>query len=235
MTVVPAFSQDATFHFFPRYAAYLRNTDMQLKGSFYYKANTDRKIVALTFDDGPSAHTERLTALLKRKECPAAFFLVGQMMTGNRNRLQFYNDSLFEVGAHSYFHFNSNGAANANTIKNDFQRSMNAFSSLMPDHTVKYYRPPYGIVHRNVIDQMEAHNLQGVLWSFDTMDYLRPRPTRQKAINDINSHLSNGDIILAHEGINLNLLEEMIDTIRNNGFTIVKLSELMEYPNIIPF
>jgi peptidoglycan/xylan/chitin deacetylase (PgdA/CDA1 family) len=222
-------SQNNRFHLHPRYANYLARRDSLTKSAFFFKAKTDEKIVVLSFDDGPTArHTERLTTFLREKECPAVFFILGSQVT--RALIALYDDPLFEVGCHGFYHHNYIEERDVNVMIEDFRKATALHHRFRPGK-LKYYRPPFGVINRSMVGVMKSFNLEGVLWSFDVMDFLFPphgTRTRQHVLDDINNNLSNGHILLLHEGINLNLLGDIIDLIREKGFRIVTLSELME-------
>ena len=64
----------------------------------------DDKVVAITFDDGPSKYTEKILDILKKYDASGTFFLIG-------NKVEFYGDTLrrmleegSEIGNHSYDH-----------------------------------------------------------------------------------------------------------------------------------
>lgn len=225
-----ALAQDKDFHLYPNYITYLKAKDSLLKNDFYFKASTNEKIVCLSFDDGPSlAYTEKLTALLKQKMCPAVFFIVGNNV--KNEVVKFYKDTLFEIGTHSFNHYDYRKVFGIDTIVKDFKNSVDLHKALRFGE-LKWYRPPHGVINDTVANIMKGFGLQGVLWSFDIMDFLSP--TEQEMLNNIEFYLSNGDIILLHEKINLTTLNHIIDLIRKKGFKIVKLSELIKHQNIIP-
>ncbi|MBQ9011720.1 MAG: polysaccharide deacetylase family protein [Bacilli bacterium] len=66
--------------------------------------NESSKVVALTFDDGPSKYTDEILDILDKEKAVATFFVIG-------NKVQFYNKTLVkmlkggnEIGNHSYTH-----------------------------------------------------------------------------------------------------------------------------------
>ena len=80
----------------------------------------DDKVVALTFDDGPSKYTAKILDVLKKYGASATFFLVG-------NKVDFYGDILrrmlnegSEIGNHSYDHKRLTRLS-----KEDFQKEIN--------------------------------------------------------------------------------------------------------------
>jgi len=224
------FSQNNSFHLYPNYIDYLNAKDSLTKNVFYFKAKTDEKIVCLSFDDGPSmAYTEKLIAFLKEKKCPAVFFIIGNKV--KKNQIALYQDSLFEIGSHSYNHYDYRKVLGVDSMIVDFKNSVDLHATFSYEK-LKWYRPPHGVINDTIVNVMKDFELQGVLWSFDTMDFLSP--SKQEILDNINHFLSNGDIILLHEKIDLELLNSIIKSIRKKEFKIVKLSELIKYQNVIP-
>jgi len=72
---------------------------------------SDKRVIYLTFDDGPNRGTENLLKILHKRNVCATAFLVGQHTTGSesqRNALEFLRkDKLIELANHSYTHANN--------------------------------------------------------------------------------------------------------------------------------
>lgn len=92
------------FLLYDQYTTYLGRKDIKLKDAFVFGVSSNEKIVAITFDDGPSANSEKILSILKRLECPAAFFLVPENM--NPEDVEQYRDPLFETYIHGFKHEN---------------------------------------------------------------------------------------------------------------------------------
>ena len=100
-----------------------------------------RKVV-LTFDDGPHPeYTRKILDALQASDVPAAFFLVGNRLRGNRDLVRRMQTEGHEIGSHSYSH--AHLRARSETLValelNMFQR---AFSSLT-GHSTLLFREPY--------------------------------------------------------------------------------------------
>ncbi len=64
----------------------------------------DRKVVALTFDDGPSDYIDDVIRILVREKAKGTFFLLGNQIPGRERLLQRMLGWGFEIGDHSYSH-----------------------------------------------------------------------------------------------------------------------------------
>ena len=57
-------------------------------GEVYFSCSTDgEKKIALTFDDGPSNHTEKILDILTEYDVKATFFLIGDEIREDRNQI----------------------------------------------------------------------------------------------------------------------------------------------------
>lgn len=68
----------------------------------------DRRVIYLTFDDGPNRGTENLLKILHKRNVTATAFLVGQHAIGSQKQKKdletLRKDSLIELANHSYTH-----------------------------------------------------------------------------------------------------------------------------------
>lgn len=68
----------------------------------------DRRVIYLTFDDGPNRGTENLLKILHKRNVAATTFLVGQHAIGSQKQRKdleiLRKDSLIELANHSYTH-----------------------------------------------------------------------------------------------------------------------------------
>ena len=58
-------------------------TTFQLFGEIVPRVDTDKRVVALTFDDGPSPEVREVLATLAEKNVKATFFLIGVQISEN--------------------------------------------------------------------------------------------------------------------------------------------------------
>lgn len=87
----------------------------------------DRRVIYLTFDDGPNRGTENLLKILHKRNVSATAFLVGQHATGSQKQKKdleiLREDSLIELANHSYTHAHNKYDSfykNSEMVVNDF-------------------------------------------------------------------------------------------------------------------
>ena len=71
---------------------------------FLIEQYKNKKLVALTFDDGPSEYTSILVDELKKRNIPTTFFVLGSEIEKYPDTLKFEYDVGNEIGIHSYKH-----------------------------------------------------------------------------------------------------------------------------------
>lgn len=93
------------------------------------------------------------------------------------------------------------------------------------------YRTPYGEYNNTVIQAAEDNGYYSIQWNIDTLDY--NDLTGKEMWNRIKNKLSNGSIILSHNGTKntANSLDMLIKNIQNEGYEIIKVSELIYKDN----
>lgn len=130
----------------------------------------------LTFDDGPSASngsTDKLILTLQRNNVNGVFFVLGDVynnrlkVTSAKQLHDLYGNNI--VGSHGMVH-------KSHQRYEDWQLSLdytsNIIDSIIPENkSVKYFRPPYGQRHQNVIAHLNNKNTRVMLWNIDSQDW----------------------------------------------------------------
>jgi len=203
-----------------KYKLYLKKVSDKILTDFVFKAKTEEKIVAITFDDGPLVNTPEILEILKKEGFPATFFLIANKI--NNVNIKYYDHVLFNIGIHTFKH-DDYRKLNYEQKLNDIKKSINIFD----DYGLKarYFRPAYGIIDEEIRDILKDNNLKGIIWSLDLQDWNGFRGN--KIIKQIEDNLTPGDIILFHDRISKADLINSLKVIQNRGFKIVSLEKLL--------
>lgn len=189
------------------------------------RGNPARKLIALTFDDGPHPSlTPQLLEILKKASIRATFFVVGKMVEKSPDLLRAINDAGHEIGNHTFSHVTLTKIPLAD-IETEY-RANNDIVLKTIGKTMTLCRPPGGDYDDQVIAGALEVGLTTVLWTDDPGDYATPgSEVIQKRTLD---KLSNGAIILLHDGISqtLAVLPQIISYAKKQGFEFVTVSEL---------
>ena len=190
-----------------------------------------KKLIALTFDDGPMpATTPRLLDVLTEKDAPATFFMLGFMARNNPDIVKRAAMERHEIASHTMYHQNlvriSSGAAQA-----DLDEAKSVFKSILgDDRGPAYVRPPYGNYNGAIAN---FANRPLILWSVDTEDWLHKDvdsivATAMREVHD-------GAIILMHDiyPTSVDAVPVLIDRLRQDGYEFVTLSELAKARGVI--
>lgn len=193
------------------------------KGVLLRKIDKNKKMVALTYDDGPSIYTPRILKTLKENNSVATFFVVG-------NRVPMYSDTVkkaygmgCEIGNHTYEH-KILTRADAAGIRNQVSRTNVAVKKITGTDPI-VMRPPGGAVNNMVKSQT---GMPMILWSIDTLDWrTRNAASTKTAVLD---HVKDGDIVLMHDlyEATANASTTIIPTLVERGYQLVTVSELAE-------
>lgn len=213
-----------SWNLYPSYPRYLKRHSKYVK-NFFFKAKTNDKIVALTFDDGPNYHTRRLMKVLKKYQTPATFFLIGKNLSKKYDNL--FKEALFDVGMHSFYHSHFNRISQKRVDK-DFKKAIRVFKK--HGLSTNLFRPPFGTVDKKVSNAIKKFGLNAIMWSNDTNDW-----SKKKSYSKVIKNLSAGDIILMHDhSTSPKNLEKLIKSIKKRGFKIVPLRELIKNSTLYP-
>lgn len=193
----------------------------------YYMVNTQEKVVALTFDDGPDPnYTGLVLDVLQEKNVKATFFVLGENAKKNPNLLLKISKDGHEIGNHGYTHSYSSSQFVQELVKTD-----QVIFDTLRQHTY-FYRPPGGFVSKDVLQGVKSKDHLLTLWSIDSKDWRNPGAIRI-AQNVIGSSFP-GAIILLHDGgekreQTAEALKLIIDRLSNEGYRFVTLSELNRF------
>lgn len=203
-----------------------------IRAGVYVKAlcrkRTDRKVVALTFDDGPHPeHTPRVLDVLKDKGVRATFFVTGENAARHPEILRRMVDEGHSVGNHSWSHTPRFPLLGRGDMAADMERCAEAVVAAM-GRTPAMFRPPYGVTNPTVAKAVKAGGYTVVGWSIrslDTMDI-----PREKVVRRIGRRLKNGAVILMHDDRpeSARLLAMVLDMLRSEGYTAERADILLE-------
>jgi peptidoglycan/xylan/chitin deacetylase (PgdA/CDA1 family) len=194
------------------------------------RGNAREKLIALTFDDGPHLEfTEKLLALLRRENVKATFFVVGKMVEKNPQLLKDIIANGNMVGNHTFSHVMLTKIP-VNEIRAEYEACNDIVEDVAGYH-MRFCRPPGGDYDRHVVKAATEQGLTTVLWTDDPGDYASPgtHVIEKKTLD----RLSNGGIILLHDGIQetLDVLPQIIAYARDHGYRFVTVDELLRSLN----
>jgi polysaccharide deacetylase family sporulation protein PdaB len=201
-------------------------------GMIIKNGSKEKKVIALTFDDGPHPkYTSEILDILDEYDVKATFFVLGKFAEAYPDIIRRQWEEGHEIGNHTYSHINIKKASKDN-LQKEYKKTQEIVYSVT-NSKPKLFRPPYGSFDEKTIDIVEKNNSVIVLWSYkqDSKDWSNPEVN--KIVNTTLSNIENGDIILFHDYIYYNeshtveALKKIIPELKNRGYEFVTISELI--------
>ena len=191
-----------------------------------YSVKTEDKKVALTINCAWNADDiDKILEVLEKNNVKVTFFMVGNWVEKYPEAVKKVHDAGHEIGNHSFSHPHVNNLSQQEN-ENEILKCSKLVKAITGEDT-NLYRAPYGEYNNTVIKSARNVNHEVIQWSLDTLDY---QGLDGNQMWDRLSHkLSNGSIILMHNGTEhtADSLELLITNIKNKGYEIVKVSDLI--------
>lgn len=190
---------------------------------------TSEKVVALTFDDGPSEpYTQQILDVLNKNNVKGTFYILG----GNAKEYpkiikQIMNDG-HELGSHSMNHTMMKNRS-VDAIYNDLSSVDTILRNLGYQKEITF-RAPFGITSDNLRTALAKLNKRQVLFTFLAQDWTKI--SAQQIHDNVMKQLKPGLIIVLHDGgkrreNTVKATQMLIDSLKQQGYRIVSISELL--------
>jgi peptidoglycan/xylan/chitin deacetylase (PgdA/CDA1 family) len=177
-----------------------------------------RRLVTLTFDDGPSKQTPAVLTLLARHKVRATFFVIGGYVDGDSPRAEAAKKTLRKivaaghlVGNHTYDHAKLTTVTRTQALE-EIDRSAAAIEKTLGSRPT-LFRPPFGALDAYGEAAVRARGLDLVLWSVEKADMLRDDESAM--LRDLASQLDykEGGVVLLHDvrKSSVHVLERLLD------------------------
>jgi peptidoglycan-N-acetylglucosamine deacetylase len=127
---------------------------------------TDEKVLYLTFDDGPSAHTPRLLGALHRHRAKATFFVAGGPARSHPAHIRRMHRDGQAIGNHTWWHPRLT-QVRTKRVRTELRSTQRAVGSPMSP----CMRPPYGLIDERVARAAIGVGFQPVLWTAHVEDW----------------------------------------------------------------
>jgi len=199
-------------------------------GEVVWDINTEDKIIALTFDDGPHPkYTAAILDLLAKYDAKATFFIIGK----NAEKypevvLRSYSEG-HELANHTFSHPFKVSVAELQKELRQTKEIIYSITGFSP----ALFRPVGGNYNDSMINAAVRDGYKVVMWSWhqDTQDWKQPGV--KKITQKVLKGSKPGDIILFHDGggdrsQTIKALEEILPVLKKQGYTFVTISELIE-------
>jgi chitin deacetylase len=207
-----------------------KSRTFQFFGELTSRVETNKKVVALTFDDSPTPQTKEVLSILKDKKVRATFYEFGKAIEQYPRIAKEIVDAGMEVGNHSYSHQRFL-LKSQSFIDSEIQKT----NSLIRKSGYKEeitFRPPNGKKLFGLPWYLQQHNIKTITWDIEPDTYVAGN---SDAILEYTlSHTRPGSIILLHPFCekecvaDREALPKIIDELQKKGYTFVTISELLK-------
>jgi len=202
-------------------SSYLLDKDAELYKAYLEKKN--RKVVALTFDDGPNpTTTTQALDTLSKYGIKATFFVLGKNVAGNEEILKRMKSDGHVIGNHSWSH-PVLSKLSLDEAKKQITDTEAALTKVLGSSS-KLMRPPYGAITDDIRNSLD---LSFIMWNVDSLDW--KSKNEASILTEIQREVKNGSIILMHDihAETVNALPKVIDYLKGQGYDFVTVPEML--------
>lgn len=190
-------------------------------------ADTHSRIVALTFDDGPSRFTGRILAELNRYHVSATFFVTGKQVRSFSGVVRSEARAGNEIGNRTFDNRDLQSLSTPGIVA-EMARS-DAMIVHATHVTPDWFRPPYGDVDSRIVKIAASLGLRSVTWSVDPHDY--ENPGASAIVDDVLRSIQPGSIVILHDGggnrrQTVAALPAIIQRLKLKGYRFATLDQL---------
>ena len=195
-----------------------------------YCVETDENKVSLTINCAWNADDiDCILETLSKQDVKVTFFMVGDWVEKYPDSVKKIYEAGHEIANHSDKHKHVNNLTYEQNVEEilNCSKKIEAITGTKPI----LYRGPYGEYNDTVIKAARDNGNEMIQWSLDTLDY--NGLDGEQMWDRLNNKITKGSIILMHNGTEhtADSLEKIITNIKEKGFNIVTVSQLIYKEN----
>jgi peptidoglycan/xylan/chitin deacetylase (PgdA/CDA1 family) len=207
----------------PTYPAWMK----RYWGHRVHRAVTTKKVVALTFDDGPTTLTDDFVRVLERYDVKGTFFVTGSQSKrkfGKSENLYVLKHG-FELANHTMYHqrLDKSYAYDVKAI-NDLETLLKKQTG----HGTRWVRAMGGDVTRTGLRATRGTHHLYAQWSVSSGDSVLGYSPPHRLYHHVVDHVRPGSIVLMHvtHPETLAALPAIVRNLKSRGYKMVTLSEM---------
>ena len=203
----------------------------QLAGVLVQRVETDERVVALTFDDGPTdADADAVLGALAQRGVVATFYLNGKDIEANSEAVHAIIAGGHEIGNHTWSH-RSMAFVTFETVAQEVESTDAAIRAAGYEGPITF-RPPYGNKLLTLPLYLAQHDRVSVTWDVSAEDFSGVKQTGSDIVDLTVGTTSPGSIILLHPWFGRTSSQQaigaIIDRLEAQGYRFVTVSDLIE-------
>ncbi|TMU87515.1 polysaccharide deacetylase [Bacillus sp. BHET2] len=200
----------------------------QMFGNLTSEVKINEKVIAITFDDGPTENVDEILTTLEKYEAKATFFLIGREIEKHPEEIEKIVKAGHGIGNHSYSHermiFKSRTYYREEIEKTDELINQAGYDGQID------FRPPNGKKLIGLPYYLDKYKRETIMWNIEP-DSISNDPYEKVAY--VKEKAKPGSIILLHpmydESRNvIQLLDEILAALTKEGFTFATVNELQQ-------
>lgn len=208
-----------------------KSRTFQFFGVIVPRIHTTEKVVALTFDDGPTVSgTSEILRVLDEMQVKATFFLIGGELEQNMAEGRKIVMAGHEVGNHSYSHVRMLLVSPA-FVREEIEKTDRLIREAGYDREITF-RPPYGKKLFALPWYLSQTGRKTITWDVEPDSNPKIAADARRIIEETRASVRPGSIILLHAMYpnrkpSLQAIRGIIETLKQAGYRFATISELL--------
>lgn len=209
-----------------------KSRNFQFFGGLVNKAETEDKVAAMTFDDGPGVNTDEILTILREEDVKATFYLTGKEIEHQMEDAKKIVVEGHEIGNHSYSH--SRMVLKSPTfIKEEIEKTDDLIRQTGYEGEI-HFRPPYGKKLFLLPYYLSKQERKTVLWNIEPESFPDIEGDADKITEYVAENIEPGSIILLHvmyesREESLKSVKKIIASLKEQGYQMTTVSDLLKH------
>lgn len=196
----------------------------------YFCADTEEKIIYLTFDCGfENGYTESILDALKKHNAKATFFVVGHYLESAPEIVKRMVEEGHIVGNHTYSHPDMSKISDVAAFQKEMDDTKNLYKEITGEEMQMYYRPPQGKYSVANLQMAKELGYNTFFWSLAYVDWYQDKqPSHEEAFSKLTTRIHPGAIVLLHNTSKTNgeIMDELLTKWEEMGYTFGSLEDI---------
>lgn len=203
----------------------------QVMGELVPRVETERKVVALTFDDGPTDKVDEVIAALDEAGVKATFYVMGQEIEQRPDAAKKLVAAGHELGNHTYSHHRM-VFKSPTFIREEIEKT-DALIRAAGYRGEITFRPPNGKKLIGLPWYLSQEGRTTVMWDVEPDTYPEVAATSEGIVKHAAERVQPGSVIILHpwypsRETSLAAIKGVVETLQSQGYEFVTMSELLE-------
>lgn len=208
------------------YASYSIRAGIYVKA--FCRAKTKRRVIALTFDDGPDeVQTPLVLDILKAYGVKATFFCIGEKVLQNKGIVERMVNEGHALGNHSWSHSTRFPLFSRKRMRRELEETRVVLEEVAKS-PVTLFRPPFGVTNPTVAKVVKGLRYKVIGWNVRSLD------TCSKDVEIVFGRVKRkivpGSVVLLHDRLPMSgvLLERILQFLKVENYEVCRIEEMFD-------